>query len=243
MVIAFGRVVWMVEKSGVEMSEALPGSVAIHNRAKLRCARNIARWWLMESRERVKGDKLISFPGKVAMPQGLMPIALWLAIRKYGGIWRHGGGEGKFSDEEFLGSLGDSRILSVSDALSVYRLNVVVGTTLRPHWYRDKFVEWAEEIANLAVLPDLKNHSSLLRRNWCSLLGCPYPYVTELILAPNDTVPGQRVLKERVYPAHVYDRMLYPQWGVSRQDENKGQVEMEEEEDEEINDYSPVSKE
>lgn len=245
MVIAFGRVVWMVEKSGVEMSEALPGSVAIRNRAKLRCARNIARWWLFERRERVKGDDTISTPGEIAMPRGLMPIALWLAIREYGGIWRHGGGEGKFSEVEFFGSLGESRMPSVVDALTVYGLNVAADTTLRPPWYRDRFVEWGEEIANLAVLPDLKRHSSLLRRDWCGLRGCPYPYVTERVIAPTRKVPGRQIFKERVFPAYVYERMLYPRWGPTRRDANEAQVEEEEEEEDEgmWESYSPVSEE
>lgn len=100
------------------------------------------------------------------------------------------------------------------DVLLVYRLNIMVGTTLQPHWYHDKFVEWAEEITNLVVLPDLMKHSSLLHRNWCSLLGCPYPYVTEQIIVLSAAVPGQQVLKECMFPAHVYNRMMYLRWGV-----------------------------
>jgi hypothetical protein len=232
----------MVEKSGVEVSDGLPGTAESRNRVMLRCARNIARWWQVEGHERIKGDGKISYPGEVTMQRGLMPIALWLGVREYGGIWKHGGGEGRFGDEEMMGTLGDGRMTAIADALSVYGLNTAAGTTLRPPWYRDRFVEWAEEMAKLPVLPDLQKHTSLLRSNWCGLRGCSYPYVTDRILAPTAQVPGRIVLKESIYPAHVYERMLYPKWGVTKRNEDEGQVEMEEEEEDvDRYDYSPVS--
>ena len=234
----------MIEKSGVELSNLLASTAEKRNRAMLKCARNIARWWLFESHERVKTDDRISYPGEIAMQRGLMPIALWLGTREYGGIWRHGGAE-TFEAQEVMGTLGDGRMSALSDALSVYGVHSA-GSTLRPPWYRDKFVEWAEEIANLAVLPDLTKHTTLSRANWCGLRGCPYPYVTEQILAPRAEHPGRLVLKERIYPAHVYERMLYPRWGFSKRDANEGQAEEEEEEEEEdetLHDYSPISEE
>ena len=52
----------------------------------VKCAENIARWWLMEERRTTNGaaqDIRVSFPGEVAMPHGLMPAALWLRTRVY----------------------------------------------------------------------------------------------------------------------------------------------------------------
>ena len=220
----------MVEKSGAEMSDALAGFAEYRNRAMLKCARNIARWWLVESLNRVENDDRVSYPGEIAMKRGLMPIALWLGVREYGGIWEYGGDEGGFGKNEFQGFMGDGRMSAVADALTVYGLNPA-GSTIRPPWYRDKFVEWAEEIARLAVLPDLKKHSPFRHQDWCGLRGCPYPYVTERIVAPNALVPGVQLLKEPVFPAHVNDRMLYPKWGYTERDPKEGQVELEEEEE------------
>ena len=240
-VISFGRVAWMVEKSGVEMTDALVGPAEYRNRTMLKCARNIARWWLMESRGRVEGDDRISYPGEIAMQRGLMPVALWLGVREYGGIWEYGGDERGFEKKEFLGVVGDGRLTAIADALTVYGLNPA-GSTLRPPWYRDRFVEWAEEIAGLAVLPDLKKHSPLLRKDWCGLRGCPYPYATDRIGPPSAVIPGRQILKEPAVPAHVYERMLYPKWGYSKRDPKEGQVEVEEEEEfEDVGDYSPAS--
>jgi len=143
----------MVEKAGAETSSILPGLPAIRNRVMLWCALNIARWWLVEYNERVQGNNWVSFPGEVAMPCGLMLVAMWLGVREYGGVWRHGGDEGRYADTERLGGIGDGRMTVLSDTLSVYGFNTVVGPVLRPVWYRDKFIEWADEIAHLSVLP------------------------------------------------------------------------------------------
>ena len=80
-------------------------------------------------------------------------------------------------------------LMAIADTLMVYRLNPV-GSTLRPPWYHDQFVEWAKEIAGLAVLLDLKKHSLLLHKDWCGLHGCPYPYVTDHIGLPSAFVLG-----------------------------------------------------
>ena len=77
MVISFGRVLWMVEKSGADMNDLLPGTTGSRHRMAMRCARNIVRWWVVEFRERAPGNSQLSYPGEVAMPQGLMPIALY----------------------------------------------------------------------------------------------------------------------------------------------------------------------
>lgn len=233
----------MVEKSGAFVQSALPGSSTSLNKAMLRCARNIARWWQVELHERAKGDSSASYPGEVAMHRGLMPIALWLGVREYGGIWRYGGGEGKFGDEEMMGSLGDKRMSTIADALTVYGLCPTAGTTLRPPWYRDCFVEWAEEVVKFGALPDLTQHTTALGAHWCGKRNFPYPYVTERIIGPGVESLGRHVVKERANPAHVYDRMLYPAWGPYRRDEREGQVRVEEAEmeEEDYGDYSPAS--
>src|SRR5258706_16329600 len=99
-VISFGRVVWMVEKAGAETSSILPRSPTIRNCVMLQCALNIACWWLVEYNKWVRGNNRVSFPGEVVMLRGLMPVAMWLGVREYGGVWRHGGDEGHYVDTE-----------------------------------------------------------------------------------------------------------------------------------------------
>ena len=156
----------------------------------LRCAQNIARWWLVEHGERERGSDSISYPGEVAMQQGLMPITLWLGVREYGGIWRHGGGDGQYEGQEWLGFLGDNRMMALSDAMTVYSINHAAGLVLQPTWYCDCFVEWAEEIAGMLVMPDVTNHMSIIRSNWCGRSGCLYPFITQHIFTPTAEYPG-----------------------------------------------------
>jgi len=241
MVISLGRILWMMEKSGAEKNDLLPGTAGSRHRTAMRCARNIARWWMVEFHERVKKNPRISYPGEVAMPRGLMPIALWLGVCEYGGIWRAGGGDEDFADREQVGYLGDNRVASEYDVFSVYGVSTAGGHVLRPPWYRDRFVEWAEEISRMTHLPDLTKHCSLLRRNWCGTYGCPYPYVTERIIAPSADFPDRQVVKESPTPRHIYERALYPMWGAFLRDENTGQVEEEEEREPDDDDYSPIS--
>ena len=112
----------MLEKSGAEFT-ALPGSTEVLRRLMLRCAQNIVRWWLVEHAERERGNNSISFPGEVAMQRGLMPIALWLGVQEYGGIWSHGGGEGQFEGQERLGFLGDNRMTALSGSRLTQQLD------------------------------------------------------------------------------------------------------------------------
>ena len=108
MVISLRRILWMMEKSGAEKNDLLPGTAGSRHRTAMRCARNIAQWWMVEFHKRVKRNPWISYPGEVAMPRGLMPIALWLGVREYGGIWRAGGRDKDFADREQVGYLGDN---------------------------------------------------------------------------------------------------------------------------------------
>ena len=105
------RVVGAVERSGLEKdkgkivissqdTEGVLEGCANQNQVMLHCAQNITHWWWIEHFKRQKGNNEISFPGEVVMPQGLMPLALWLGIQEYGGIWRHGGGEDRFEGHE-----------------------------------------------------------------------------------------------------------------------------------------------
>ena len=66
----------------VEDAEGVPEGRDERNRV----IQNIACWWLIEHYERVEGNSHVSFPGELAMPRGLMPLALWLGVRKYRGI-------------------------------------------------------------------------------------------------------------------------------------------------------------
>ena len=232
----------MLGKSGVEDAEGILEGCADQNCVMLHCARNIARCWWIEHFECQKGNNDISFLGEVVMLQGLMPLALWLRVQEYGGIWHHGGGEDHFEGHERLGAVGDCRLTALSDTLSVYGNRTTVWGAMQPAWYWDQFVEWADEISCLWVLPKLERHNPILRRDWCGLLGCPYLYVTKRILAPTHGIPGVQVLAEPSQPTHVHNRLLYPKWGVYLCDSKEGKLKVEEEEnDENAGDYSPFS--
>ena len=138
-----------------------------------------------------------------------MPPALWLGVREYGGILHHGGGKERFEARERLGAIGESHLSALSNTLSVYGAGAMDWGVLRPAWYRGQFLEWAEEIARLWVLLVLDRHNPIRRRDWCGLVGCPYPYVTDQILAPTPEIPGPQVITENPLPTHIYDRMLY----------------------------------
>ena len=83
--ISFSRVVWMLEKAGID-----PANVPKHWEAVLACAYNIAHWWIIEHHHRKSEDVDISFLGEIAMPQGMVPAALWLLMHEYGRVWDRG---------------------------------------------------------------------------------------------------------------------------------------------------------
>jgi hypothetical protein len=230
----------MVEKSGVEMVNLEPTSR--RHRAMMRCARNIARWWMFELYEHGGGNDDLNYPGETSMQRGLMPLALWLGVREYGGIWEHGGGEGRFGAQETLGSIGDGRLTAMADVMSIYSFNVAAGPVLRPAWYRNRFVQWAEEVVELPELPDIRNHHPLIRSRWCGRVGCPYPFVTQLVVVPGVHMPGQMMISSSS-PTHMSIYMMDPRWGAELRTTTERQEEGIEREDEEegIEDYSPIS--
>ena len=79
----------MAEKTGLD-----PALTRHWDRDVLRCAENIARWWMVEHKERPREEGRVRFPGVVTIPQGLLPADLWLGTREYAGIWRHGSVKG-----------------------------------------------------------------------------------------------------------------------------------------------------
>ena len=81
-IISSSRVVWLLEKAG-----GPPLNSPRNRGATMRCAEKIARRWIWEHVERSKEDERVSFPGDLAIPQSLMPVARWLATREYAGIW------------------------------------------------------------------------------------------------------------------------------------------------------------
>ena len=176
------------------------------------------------------------------MLQGLMPLALWLRVQEYRGIWCHGGGEDHFEGHEQLGAVGDCHLTVLSNTLSVYGNGTIVWGAMQPAWYQDQFAEWVDEISRLWVLPIPKRHNPILQQDWCGLLGCLYPYVTKWILAPTHRILGVQVLVEPSQLAHVHNQLLYPRWGVYLCDSEEGKLKVEEEEnDENAGDYSLVS--
>lgn len=210
--ISFGRVVWMLEKAGIDPI------VAIRKREPaMSCAYNIARWWLVEHRHRHKKDTDISFPGETFMPQGMVPAALWVSMRDYDGVWERGRFPGDYDKFEHFGFLGDQKTAAIFDALQIYGVGTSPGPTWRPIWYRNQFVDWARSTLLLASAPDIWKHSPKDRVNWCGMTGCQYPYVSE----PEPPVPGlilpknvTLLRKEDLRPMPFSDEFLIPQWGA-----------------------------
>ena len=172
---------------------------------------------MVEHKEHAQEEGRVSFLGEVAMPQGLIPVVLWLGTREYAGIWRHGGGEGRFRDLEIFGALGDSCNTALFKALAVYGTRVDYEPTWRPMWYRDNFVDWAAEILRCSNLLILTRHNPENRVNWCSLLSCPYPYASR-VAPPNPALTLLRhvlvIEEEDPSPRLSNLRLMNPRWGV-----------------------------
>ena len=86
----------------------------------------------MESHSCVKGDDRISYPSKIMMKCGLMPVTLWLGVREYSSIWEYGGNERGFEKKEYMGFVGNGCLTVIADALMVYGLNPVISTLWPP---------------------------------------------------------------------------------------------------------------
>lgn len=200
----------MLEKAGVR-----PMLSAKKREAALGCAYNIARWWLIEHQHRASKDTDISFPGEVAMPQGVVPTALWLSMREYGGVWDRGRYPGDYERFENLGFLGDMKGMAVFDALQNYGVGTSLGPVWRPSWYRNNFVEWARDIMNLPELPNVFRHDPKQDRGWCDIATCPYPYVT-VTARPVAESPWRacRLKREDRTPLQFSEQFLGPKWGV-----------------------------
>ena len=211
-VVSFGQVVWMLEKAGLD-----PALTRRWDYLVLRCAENIARWWMLEHHEWPEGGGRVSFPGEVTMPQGLMPAVLWLGTRDYTGVWRHGGGEGRFRKLEIFGALGNSRTSVLYNVLLVYGTAVQNEPVWRPMWYRDNFNDWAAEILRLPHLPSLARHNLDERGHWCGVLWCPYPYVTKIMDPQHNLLVPENVTvlqNEDPSPRDHNWRILNPRWGA-----------------------------
>ena len=219
----------MLEKAGVQ-----PRITALNLPVIVRCARNIARWWMLEHHERKKSDRRVCFPGDVSMPRGLVPVAIWLGTRKLAGIWRFGGGIEHFRDVEVFGAIGDSRSAALFDALTVYSVAGENHPSWRPFWYRDRFNAWAQEILQLPRLPNIRNHSIEWRDNWCGMVGCPYPYVSTALGAEVGVhnLPSF-IAKEDPSPGPNVNRMCFPHWGAHLVNGEPAWEEVEKEKEEE----------
>ena len=217
--VSFGRVLWMLEKAGATVPRTTQGI-----RPVIKCAENIVRWWLWEHRERGPTDT-VTFPGETALPQCLMPVALWLGVREYSGIWQLGGGIGRgdvlgrFETGEVMGHLADGRGEAFRAALWEFRRGYREEVVHVPIWYEDAFVHWAVRMLTIWEGTPHANRLLLSRpeqwSSWCGLAGCPYPYVTTAnfdmdgaIAAPDDVFVISR------QPVQGNYRFINPRWGA-----------------------------
>lgn len=77
------------EEVRIELAGGLSGTVESRSRVILRCARGVARWWVIEYYEREKGTIALAFRRYCNATRGLKQIAVWLGVAEYDGIWRH----------------------------------------------------------------------------------------------------------------------------------------------------------
>ena len=200
------------------------------------CAENITCWWMLKHHEQPEEERHVSFPGEVAMPQGLMPAAIWLGTQEYSGVWRYGGGEGQFHKLEIFGALGDSQLTALYNTLLVYRTGAQDEPSWRLLWYCDNFTNWAIKMLHLPNLLSLARHNPEERENWCGVCWCLYPYVAlvvehhlHLLLLLNVVV----IQKEDLAPCHHNWRVMCLRWGAYLHVEGLQVAGLEEEEEEE----------
>jgi len=177
----------MVEKAGVPHSVALKHKRSLHS-----CAANIARWWLTEHYEKRQGIDGGRYPGDRAMDRRLIPTALWLGMKEFGGFWRELNEEIIVIPRDRFQFLRDYKNEAILDALTVRGSGPSSERTWRPSWYRSEFIEWANDLLKVPKLPNPAKHDPTSRDDWCGVPNCPYPYASEiypclpdLILAPN----------------------------------------------------------
>jgi hypothetical protein len=189
---------------------------------------NIACWWFLEHIEHPKNKPDLSFPGEVAMPQGLMLATLWLGMHEYGGIWWHRSSNMPFAITEELGFLGDVHMMAIHKVLKSYCKGEMEWKELTwcLPWYHTEFDDWVEEV--VAVEKDnrpfkLETHH-LGQENWCGVRGCPYPYVPDIkvfVLDPRvmhrGIVNDKKMVMtymESCMPNFPGLQQIYPRWGA-----------------------------
>jgi hypothetical protein len=231
--ISFGRVLWLLEKAEIPPALAHQKILLV-----MRCAENIARWWMREHRERHAHDVRVSFPGDVSLPQALMPLAIWLGTREYAGIWLHSEGGGCYQDGEVMGSFGESKLKAVYESIAVYSGAFQAQHVWCPPWYRNRFVEWALEVAAVQATIDefimVSRSQPGQELDWCRIAGCPYPYVTERVEVrqEGDELVREVVKESRGHIRH-YAHRIYPRWGAYLLSDNVVMEDLDREEDKE----------
>ena len=185
----------------------------------VRCAENVAQRWMWEHQERGLGNTRISFPGDSSLPQSLMPTAIWLGAREYGGIWLHGGGGGRYDEREVFGFLGDGRLVVLSEAAGVFWGGSYSGRVFGAFWYRNRFMHWAINLVRFWSRNRVEFVMEQSRQGqetmWCGLEGCPYPYVTmsPVGLTAYEHLDQSMARESRVAEIEIR-RDIRPQWGA-----------------------------
>jgi len=211
-VISFGRIVWMLEKAGID-----PELVPKQREAVIGCAYNIAHWWIIEHHHRRREDMDISFLGEIAMLQGMVPAALWLSMQEYGGVWDRGRFLGDYGYFEQFRFLGDHKGAAVFNTLQVYGMGTSLGPVWQPTWYRSDFVEWAKAILRLTDVPDIYKHKPNQQSAWCGMTWSPYPFVTAVESKVSLGSTGgvdEWWRMEDPSPMPVSEDFLIPKWGA-----------------------------
>ena len=209
---------WMLEKAGID-----PAMVMKKREAVMSCAYNIAHWWLLEHHHRKAVDKDICFPGEVAMPQVMVPSALWSAMCGYEGDWERGRYPSDYEPFEQFGFMGDQKGQAVFDMLQIYGTGASLGPVWRPVWYQSNFMDWVNELLKSPTIPDLWKHDPTQRTGWCGLADVPYPYVlvTETLgLGMLSEEMGLCTRKESLVAMTYSDKFLIPKWGAHLRAEN-----------------------
>ena len=148
-----------------------------------------------------------------------MPVALWLGVREFAGVWINES-RPRIGRDEVFSFLGDARLAVLADAMTIYGLEPSRGVAWSPGWYRDNFVHWALQYVRLpaATIESIvftdSRRTPTQELSWCGVAGCPYPYVTVgavRLSSPSNIDPN--ATRESRSP-EINPRTIRPQWGA-----------------------------
>ena len=209
----------MLEKASISHSIVLKHMCSVQS-----CTKNIALWWIVEHQERHNDPEDKGFPGDHAMDRELMPTALWMGMREFGGTWREAIEDNGVNPKGRFQFLRDYKNEAILDVLTCRGSRSSSSHTWKPNWYRSEFVEWAQDVLRSPSLPNLARHDPAMRAEWCGVPNCPYPYATESYHPPPEFLHTGNVMfcrREELTPLVIRRPLLFKGDKSSSKNESK----------------------